>query len=207
MDGNWFQGFGFYLFFNKIVECVGSTIFSPSQPVQGQRDLGAVGPVVEIAQEVLADDPLFAGTQPSVVPQVSQLDAPVRDAPALVPRQGQPVLRSQGARGVQMQENVRSNTGFRVSCFIYYEQGDSFLSKNVLCDANFNEYVGYIFNLFFYAQGRTVREIWVTRIVVNVAHEVSPLRPSDLCCSTGSPSWPGCWSSSCSSCVSRSCPS
>ncbi len=52
-----------------------------------------------------------------------------------------------------------------------------------------------------------MREIWVTRIVVNVAHEVSLLRPSDLCCSTGSPSWPGCWSSSCSSCVSRSCPS
>ncbi len=52
-----------------------------------------------------------------MVHQVSQLDAPVRDAPALVPRQGQPVLRSQGARGVQMQESVRSiqDSVFRVS--------------------------------------------------------------------------------------------
>ena len=61
VDRSWFQRFGFYLFFNEIVECVGFT-------------------------------------------------------------------------------------------FIYYDQGDSLLSKNVLCDADFNEYVGYIFNLIYYGQ-------------------------------------------------------
>ena len=61
---------------------------------------------------------------------------------------------------------VRSNSSFVqfVECvgftFIYYEQGDSLLIKNVLCDAEFNEYVGYIFNLIYYAQGQTAREIW-----------------------------------------------
>ena len=66
VDRSWFQGFGFYLFFNKIVECVGFTI-------------------------------------------------------------------------------------------IYYDQGDSLLSKTVLCDADFNEYVGYIFNLIYYARVDQVR--------------------------------------------------
>ena len=59
VDRSWFQGFGFYLFINKIVECVGFTL-------------------------------------------------------------------------------------------IYYDQGYSLLSKNVLCDVDFNEYVGYIFNLIYY---------------------------------------------------------
>jgi len=71
--------------------------------------------VVEVAQEVLPDDPLVTVTQPSLGTQVSQLGAPVRDVPALVPPQGQPVLRAQGARGVQIQESVcaRQDSVFR----------------------------------------------------------------------------------------------
>ena len=90
VDRSWFQGFGFYLFFNKIVGCVGFTL-------------------------------------------------------------------------------------------IYYYQGDSLLSKNVLCDADFNEYVGYIFNLIYYAQGMTVHEIWVTRIVVNVVTTLRSLLFNWIC--------------------------
>ena len=86
VDLSWFQRFGFYLFFNEIVECVGFTFF-------------------------------------------------------------------------------------------YYDQGDSLLTKNVLCDADFNEYVGYIFNLIYYGQGETVHEIWDAGVVIKVAHEVHLFDP------------------------------
>ena len=60
---------------------------------------------------------------------------------------------------------------------IYYDQGDSLLSKNVFCDADFNEYVSYSFNLIYYAQGEPVRVTRDAGVVVEVAHEVHPDDP------------------------------
>ena len=82
VDRSWFQRFGFYLFFNEIVECVGFT-------------------------------------------------------------------------------------------FIYYDQGDSLLSKNVLCDADFNEYVGYIFNLIYYGQAGLTSSKPLSLLVCRVCQEVA----------------------------------
>ena len=79
-----------------------------SQTVQGQHDLGAVGPVVELAQEVFPDDPQVSVTQPCLGNQVSQLPAHVRYVPDLVPPQVQPLLRAQDARGDQLQDGVRA---------------------------------------------------------------------------------------------------
>ena len=64
--------------------------------------------MVELAQEAFPDGPQVPVTQPCLGNQVSQRAAPVRDVPALVPPQGQPLLRAQDARGAQLQDGVRA---------------------------------------------------------------------------------------------------
>jgi len=85
-----------------------SNIFGPPQPVQGQHVPGSVQPGVELAQEAFPTGPQVPVTQPCLGSQVSQRGDPVRDVPALVPQQGQPLLRDQGVRGAQPQDSVRA---------------------------------------------------------------------------------------------------
>lgn len=65
---------------------------------------------------------------------------------------------------------VRTN-----SSFVQFVYCDSLLSKNVFCDADFNECVGY--KLVYYAQGEPVRVTGDAGVVVRVAHEVHPYDP------------------------------